>query len=75
MCLYQQIKHQIIVVSKRYYLEASCKELGLWPGTTSSDTYIPEIMDPKEISGNHILYMKFLGFKEDSLSDKLVSRL
>ena len=45
----------------------------IWPGTTSSDTYIPETMDPKEISGNHISYMKSLGFKEDNLSDKLPS--
>ena len=44
----------IIVVCKRYCLEVICKELGLWPGATSGDTYIPETMDPKEISGNHI---------------------
>ena len=32
-----------------------------------------ETMNPKEISGNHISYMKSLGFKEDSLSDKFPS--
>ena len=53
----------IVVVCKRYDLEIICKELGLWPGTTSSDTYIPETMDPEEISGNHISYMKSLGFQ------------
>ena len=61
MCLYQQIKQLIIiVVCKCYYLEVICKELGLWPGTTSSDTY-----------GTHSSYKKFLGFKEDNLSDKV----
>ena len=59
-----------IVVCKHYYLEVICKELGLWPGSTSSDTYIPETMDPKEISGKHICYVKSLGFKEDNLFDK-----
>ena len=62
--------NNIIVVCKHYYLEVICKELGLWTSTTSSNTYIPETMDPKEISGNHISHMKSLGFKEDSLSDK-----
>ena len=62
--------NNIIVVCKHYYLEVIYKELGLWPGTTSSDTYIPETMDPKEISGKHISYMKSLGFIEDNLSDK-----
>ena len=38
--------NNIIVPCKRYYLEVICKELGLWPGTTSSDTYILETMDP-----------------------------
>ena len=47
--------------------------LDLWPGTTSSDTYIPKTLDPKEISGNHNSYMKSLGFKEDNLSDKFPS--
>ena len=42
-------------------------------GTTSSDTYIPETTDPKQISGNHISYTKSLGFKEDSLSSKFPS--
>ena len=65
--------NNIIVVCKRYYLEVICKELSLWPGTTSSDTYIPETMDPKEISRNHISYMKSLGIKEDNLSDKFLS--
>ena len=65
--------NNIIVVCKHHYLEVICKELGLWPGATSSDTYIPETMDPKEISGNHISYMKSLGFKEDNLSDKFPS--
>ena len=60
----------IIVVCKRYYFEVICKELGLWPGTKSRDTYIPETMDPKEISDNHNSYMKSLGFKGDNLSDK-----
>ena len=60
--------NNIIVVCKRYCLEVICKEPGLWPGTISSDTYIPETMDPKEISGNHISYVKSLGFKEDNLS-------
>ena len=46
---------------------------GLWPGATSSDTYIPETMDPKEISGSHISHMKSLGFKEDNLSVKFPS--
>ena len=64
--------NNIIVVRKRYYIEVICKELGLWPGTTSSDTYIPETMDPKEISGNHISCMKSLRFKEDNLSDKFL---
>ena len=30
--------NNIIVVCKSYYLEVICKELGLWPGTSSSDT-------------------------------------
>ena len=63
----------IIVVCKCYYLEVISKELGLWSSTTSGDSNIPETMDPKEISGNHISYMKSLGFKEDSLSDKFPS--
>ena len=50
----------IIVICKRYYLEVICKELGLWPGTTSSDAYIPETMEPKEIKGNHISCMNSL---------------
>ena len=62
--------NKITVVYKRYYLEVTYKELGLWPGTTSSDTYILETMDPKEISGNHISCMKSLKLKEDNLSDK-----
>ena len=62
--------NDIIVVCKRYYLEVICKELGLWPVTTSCNTYIPETMDPKEISGNQISYIKFLGFKKDKLSNK-----
>ena len=37
--------NNIIVVCKRYYLEVICKELDLWPCTTSSDTCIPETMD------------------------------
>ena len=49
--------NNIIVVCKRYHLEVICKKLGLWTGTTSSDTSIPETMDPEEISGNHISYM------------------
>ena len=57
----------IIVVCKHCYLEVICKEIGLWLGTTSSHTYIPETMDPKKISGNHISYMKSLGFKENRL--------
>ena len=57
----------ISVVCKRYCLEVICKELGLWPGATSSDTYIPKTMDPKEISGNNISYVKSLGFKEQVL--------
>ena len=65
--------NNIIVVCKRYYVKVICKELGLWPGTTSSNTYIPETMDPKEISRNHISHMKSLGFKEDNLSDKFPS--
>ena len=65
--------NNIIVVCKRYYLEVICKELGLWLGTTSSDTYIPETTDPREISGNHISYIKPLGFKEDNLSDNFPS--
>ena len=32
-------------------------------------------MDPKKFSGNHISYMKSLGFKEDNLSDKFPSFL
>ena len=39
--------NNVIMVCKRYYLDAICKELVLWPGTTSSDTYIPEAMDSK----------------------------
>ena len=46
--------NNIIVVCKSYYLEVICKDLGLWQGTTSSDTYIPETMDPKKISSNYI---------------------
>ena len=64
--------NNIIVVCKRYHLEVICKELGLWPGTTSSDTYIPETMDPKEISENHIRITS-IGFKEDRLSGKFPS--
>ena len=63
----------ITVVCKRYHLEVICEQLGLWPGTTGSDTYIPETMDPKEISGSHISYMKSVGFKEDNLFDKFPS--
>ena len=62
--------NNIIVVCKRYHLEVICKELGQWPDTTSSDTQIAETMDSKEISGNHISYMKSLAFKEDNPSDK-----
>ena len=62
--------NNVIVVYKRYSVAVICKELGQWPGTTSSGTYIPETKDTKEISGNHISYMKSLGFKEDNLSDK-----
>ena len=47
-----------IVVCKRCYLEEIYKGLGLWPGTTCSDIYIPATIDPKESSGNHILHMK-----------------
>ena len=65
--------NNIIVVCKRYYLEVICKQLGLWPGTTSSNTYIAETMDPKDISGNHISYIKSLGFKKDNLCDKFPS--
>ena len=65
--------NNIIVVFKHYYLEVICKELDLWPGITSSDTYISETMDPIEISGNRISYMKSLGFKEDNLSYKYPS--
>ena len=65
--------YNIIVVCRRYYLEVICKELGLCPGTTSSETYISETMGPKQISGNHIFYIKSLGFKEDNLSDKFPS--
>ena len=54
--------NNIIVV----YLEAICEELDLWPGTTSGDTYIPEAMESKEISGNHISYIKSLVFKEEN---------
>ena len=46
--------NNIIVVCKHYYLEIICKKLGPWPGAISSDTYILETIDPKEISGNHI---------------------
>ena len=42
-------------------------------GQARSDTYIPNTMDPIEISENHIWYMKSLKFKEDSLSDKFPS--
>ena len=38
----------IIVVCKRYYMVVVCKELGLWPGTKSSETFIPEVMVPKK---------------------------
>ena len=65
--------NNIIVVCKRYYLEVICKEQGLWSGATSSDTYIPETMDLKEISRNHISYMKSLGLKKNNLSDKFPS--
>ena len=65
--------NNIIVVCKYYCLKVICKELGLWPGNTSSDTYILETMDPKQISGNHISYMKSLGFKENNLSTKFPS--
>ena len=58
--------NNIIMVCKRYCLEVICKELGI-------DTYIPETMDPKEISGNHMSYMKSHGFKEDNLSDNFSS--
>ena len=51
--------NNIIVVCKRYYMEVICKELGLWSCTTSSDTYIPETMDPKEISINYIDHKMF----------------
>ena len=65
--------NNIIVICNRYYLEVICKELGLWPGTTTGDTYIPETMDAKEINENHISYMKSFGFKENNLSDKCPS--
>ena len=65
--------NNIIVVCKRSYLQVICKELFLWPGTTSSETYSPKNMDPTEISRNNISYMKFLGFKDDNLSDTFPS--
>ena len=65
--------NNIIVVCKRYYLKAICKEFGVCPGATSSDTYIPKTMDPKKNSGNQISYMKLLEFKRDNLSDKFPS--
>ena len=40
---------------------------------TSSNYYISETEDPKEISRNHISYMKSLGFVEDSLPDRFPS--
>ena len=46
--------NNIIVVCKHYYLEVICKQLGLWPGITSNDTYILKTMALKEMSGNHI---------------------
>ena len=63
----------IIVVCKRYYFEVICTDLGLWPGARNSYTCFPEIMDPKEISGNHISYVKSLRFEEDCMSNKLPS--
>ena len=65
--------NNIIMVCKHYYLEVICKEFDLWPGTTDNYTYIPETIDPKEISGNHSSYMKSLGLKEDKLYDKFPS--
>ena len=57
--------NKIIVVCKRCYLEVIWKELGLWPDTTSSDTYVPETMDPKEISGKpHFVYKNPLDLKK-----------
>ena len=68
-----KVVNNIIVVCKRNYLEVICNKLGLWPSATCSDTYVPETLDPKEISRNHISYMKSLGFKEGNLSDKFPS--
>ena len=65
--LVDKAANNIILACKHYHLEVICKELGLWPGTTNSDTYILETMDPNKIIGNHISYMESLGFKEDSL--------
>ena len=58
----------ISVVCKRYYLEVICKELGLCPCSTSSNTYILKTKDPNKIVGKHISHMKSLGFKEDTMS-------
>ena len=64
--------NSITGVCKRYYLEVICKELGLWLGTTRSDTFLKP-WTLKKSAGNHISYMKSLGFKEDNLSDKFAS--
>ena len=64
----QKAANNIIRVYKHNYLEIICKELCLWPGTTSSDTYSLETMNPKEISRNRISYMKSLD--SNNLVDK-----
>ena len=62
VCTRDKAANNVIVVCKRYYLEVICKELDLWPGTTSSDT----LMKPWTLK-------KSLGFKDDNLSDKFPS--
>ena len=76
MCLHQQIK-QLITLLRSVSVSTwriSAKSLVCGhAGTAGSETYVPKTMDPNEISANHILYMKSLGFKEDSLSDRFPS--
>ena len=56
--------NNVIVVCKCYYLEVICMEIGLWPGTTSSDTFLqPWTLKKSAVTTS-------LGFKEDILSDK-----
>ena len=66
------------VISRRGYELKVWQIFGIPPGNNTIFTSISVrsfefIMNPKEISGNRVSYMKFLGLKEDNLSDKFPS--